>query len=102
GAWAELPHLALQADARVDLGPWTEGRLGVVRPTLALRGRGLEDRRWAVVGGLGCSGCDALGEPALELDGVVVEERGGLSLETSLSVAGLSALLDVEARAGAL
>lgn len=102
GAWRGAPRADLRLDAEVDLGPWTGGRIGRVRPALELHARALPGDRLALVGGLGCAACDGLGAVSAEFDGVADGPRRGLSLETSLSLAGVSALVELRALGGEL
>ncbi|WAS94454.1 translocation/assembly module TamB domain-containing protein [Nannocystis punicea] len=103
GAWRGVPAADVTVAADVDLAPWTQARLGRVRPTLELHARQMpSNKRIAVAGGLRCPECGRLGGVSLDLEGVVDPAGKNLSLATALDAAGIGALVDVTAVGGAL
>ncbi|MBZ5715704.1 translocation/assembly module TamB [Nannocystis pusilla] len=97
GAWHETPRADVSAVVDADLGPWTDGLVGRVRPTLSLRLRERDEARLDLAGELRCAACDGLGEVSLAVDGVLERHARILSLETSMSLAGMSASAEVRA-----
>ncbi|PCC71474.1 Autotransporter translocation and assembly factor TamB [Nannocystis exedens] len=102
GAWRGTPEADITVAADVDLAPWTQARLGRVRPTLELHARQMPSERLALAGGLGCPECERLGGVSLDVDGVIDPAGKNLSLEAALDAAGIGALVDVTAVGGAL
>lgn len=102
GGWQGPKRAELRAAANVDLGPWTRGQLGRVRPVLELHAREVRDGQVGVIGGLRCRECEGLGGLKIDVDGVIDPRRDGLSFETALGAAGVEALVDVRAVGGVL
>ncbi|MDC0718169.1 translocation/assembly module TamB domain-containing protein [Nannocystis bainbridge] len=102
GAWRGTPEADITLAVDADLAPWTQARLGRVRPTLELHARQMPSKRLALAGGLRCPECAPLGGVALDVDGVIDPSSKSLSLAAALDAAGVGALVDVVAIRGAL
>ncbi|MFZ6180181.1 translocation/assembly module TamB domain-containing protein [Nannocystis pusilla] len=102
GAWRGTPEADVTVTVDADLAPWTQSRLGRVRPTLELHARQMPSKRLALAGGLRCPECASLGGLSLDVDGVVDPAGKNLSLEAALDAAGIGALVDVTAVGGSL
>ncbi|MFY0536548.1 hypothetical protein [Nannocystis pusilla] len=102
GAWRGTPEADVTMTVDADLAPWTQSRLGRVRPTLELHARQMPSKRLALAGGLRCPECASLGGLSLDVDGVVDPAGKNLSLEAALDAAGIGALVDVTAVGGTL
>lgn len=102
GAWRGAPRVDIRLRADLDLGPWTGGELGRVRPEIALRGRALPEGPLVFAALLRCPACGGVEPVSGELAGLVDRARDDLALRAEIAVAGVVAGVRLRALGGEL